>query len=125
MKEVANIVAERAFPLSARSVVDKIPRGAEWVLIGEASHGTREFYEIRAGKQSCSSPNSSFPRKDTLRLRLSLGLLHHISQLLCVAEITKVLIQERGFNAVAAEAGAYHLCPAANPMQLHFPTMRQ
>ena len=52
VKQIASIVAERAFPLSARGVVDKIPKGAEWVLIGEASHGTREFYETRAGEQS-------------------------------------------------------------------------
>ncbi len=52
VKDIAAIVAERAFPLSARGLVDKIPRGAEWVLIGEASHGTKEFYEVRAGEYS-------------------------------------------------------------------------
>jgi erythromycin esterase-like protein len=31
-----------------RAVVDAIPAGARIVLIGEASHGTREFYEQRA-----------------------------------------------------------------------------
>lgn len=41
--------------------------GARFVLIGEASHGTHEFYRIRA-------------------------------------EITKRLIRERGFEAVAVEA---------------------
>lgn len=50
-KEVAAAVADNAFPLSAKSVVDRIPKGAEWVLIGEASHGTREFYDMRAGEQ--------------------------------------------------------------------------
>ena len=50
-KEISAAVAENAFPLSAKSVVDRIPKGAEWVLIGEASHGTREFYDMRAGKQ--------------------------------------------------------------------------
>ncbi len=50
-KEISATVAENAFPLSAKSVVDRVPKGAEWVLIGEASHGTREFYDMRAGKQ--------------------------------------------------------------------------
>ena len=50
VKEISAAVAEMAFPLSAKSVVDRIPKGAEWVLIGEASHGTREFYDMRAGK---------------------------------------------------------------------------
>ncbi|CAK0779844.1 hypothetical protein CVIRNUC_004868 [Coccomyxa viridis] len=50
-KEISAAVAENAFPLSAKSVVDRVPKGAEWVLIGEASHGTREFYDMRAGKQ--------------------------------------------------------------------------
>ena len=63
VKEIATIVAERAFPLSARGVANRIPRGAEWVLIGEASHETREFYEVRAGdrphsNQNCLSPQS-------------------------------------------------------------------
>jgi erythromycin esterase-like protein len=31
-----------------RSLVDGIPAGARIVLIGEASHGTKEFYEQRA-----------------------------------------------------------------------------
>ena len=51
-KEISTAVAKNAFPLSAKSVVDRIPKGAKWVLIGEASHGTREFYDMRAGKQS-------------------------------------------------------------------------
>ena len=50
-KNISAALAENAFPLSAKSVVDRIPKGAEWVLIGEASHGTREFYDMRAGKQ--------------------------------------------------------------------------
>lgn len=63
VKEIAAIVAERAFPLSARAAANRIPRGAEWVLIGEASHGTREFYELRAGNGSHSSQDclSPFP----------------------------------------------------------------
>ena len=50
-----------------RSIVDAVPREARYVLIGEASHGTDEFYRMRA-------------------------------------DITKELITERGFNAVAVEA---------------------
>ena len=50
-----------------RCIVDTIPSSARFVLIGEASHGTDEFYRIRA-------------------------------------EVTKMLIEERGFNAVACEA---------------------
>eukprot|EP00741_Cyanophora_paradoxa_P000130 tig00000057_g125.t1 len=48
-------------------IVARIPERARIVLIGEASHGTEEFYAVRA-------------------------------------EITKRLIVERNFNAVAAEA---------------------
>ena len=51
-KETSAAVADSTFPLSAKSVVDRIPKGAEWVLIGEASHRTREIYDLRAGKQS-------------------------------------------------------------------------
>ncbi len=41
---------------------------ADWVLIGEGSHGTHEYYQLRA-------------------------------------DITRLLIEQRGFNAVGAEAG--------------------
>ncbi|EFN51233.1 hypothetical protein CHLNCDRAFT_141245 [Chlorella variabilis] len=50
-----------------RCLLDRIPADAQYVLIGEASHGTEEFYSMRA-------------------------------------ELTKMLIQERGFNAVVVEA---------------------
>jgi len=50
-----------------RSVLDTIPPESQFVLIGEASHGTDEFYRLRG-------------------------------------DITKALITERGFNAVAVEA---------------------
>jgi erythromycin esterase-like protein len=50
-----------------RQIVDRIPVNARFVLIGEATHGTKEFYDQRS-------------------------------------EITKLLIQERGFRAVCAEA---------------------
>jgi erythromycin esterase-like protein len=50
-----------------RSVIDTIPSESNFVLIGEASHGTDEFYRIRG-------------------------------------DITRALITERGFNAVAVEA---------------------
>lgn len=53
-------------------VAAQIPESADWVLFGEASHGTHEFYQLRA-------------------------------------DVTKLLIEQRGFNAVATEAGAY-LC---------------
>ncbi len=50
-----------------RSTLDSIPPETNFVLIGEASHGTDEFYRLRG-------------------------------------DITKALIAERGFNAVAVEA---------------------
>ena len=50
-----------------RHIFESIPQEARFVLIGEASHGTKEFYSIRS-------------------------------------EVTKMLIEERGFNAVACEA---------------------
>jgi erythromycin esterase-like protein len=43
----------------------------EWVLIGEGSHGTHEYYQLRA-------------------------------------DVTKLLIEKRGFNAVATEAGEFN-----------------
>jgi erythromycin esterase-like protein len=49
------------------AIVERIPQHARFVLIGEASHGTREFYQQRA-------------------------------------EISKLLIEERGFDAVLAES---------------------
>lgn len=102
VKQILSIVAERVFPLSARGVVNKIPKGAEWVLFGEASHGTREFYETRAGEQS----QTYLHRHDHLSSGNMLKkILPYVPQLLWTAEITKVLIKEGGFNAVAAEAG--------------------
>ena len=68
---VAEFVSEAAEPLVGSpndfdSLIDLIG-GARFVLIGEASHGTHEFYRIRA-------------------------------------QISKILIARRGFNAVAVEA---------------------
>jgi erythromycin esterase-like protein len=51
----------------AAAVLEQIPESADFVLLGEASHGTHEFYQLRG-------------------------------------DVTKLLIQERGFNAVATEA---------------------
>ena len=45
------------------------------MLIGEGSHGTHEYYQLRA-------------------------------------EVTKLLIEKRGFNAVATEAGGSQASPA-------------
>lgn len=50
--EIAATVADGAFPLSVKNVknvVDRISKNAEWLLIGEASHGTRDFHDLRAG----------------------------------------------------------------------------
>lgn len=60
------ILADDARPLT-RAVFEAIDADARFVLIGEASHGTHDFYRHRA-------------------------------------EVTRMLIEERGFNAVVAEA---------------------
>ena len=70
-KSVVDLISEKAEPLVGapddfNSVIDLIG-DARFVLIGEASHGTHEFYRIRA-------------------------------------QISKVLIAQRGFSAVAVEA---------------------
>src|SRR5438270_3303873 len=69
--DASDKIIEKALSLeSASDVIDEIPElaeGAKFVLIGEASHGTHEFYKFRA-------------------------------------EITKKLITDHGFTAVAAEA---------------------
>ena len=70
-KSIVEFLSERAEPLVGSpndfdSLIDMIG-DARFVLIGEASHGTHEFYRIRA-------------------------------------QISKVLIAQRGFNAVAVEA---------------------
>ena len=41
-------VIKHCFEPTPVSIVQRIPIEAELVLIGEASHGTREFYETRA-----------------------------------------------------------------------------
>lgn len=51
----------------ARALLDRISPDAQFVLIGEASHGTQDFYHMRA-------------------------------------DLTNLLIRERGFNAVVVEA---------------------
>ncbi len=68
---VANLIRENLHPITGASfdydpLIQQIGE-ARFVLIGEASHGTHEFYRERA-------------------------------------QITKRLIQERGFTAVAVEA---------------------
>ncbi len=70
-KSLVDVVSEKAealvgAPNDFDSLIDLIG-DARFVLIGEASHGTHEFYRIRA-------------------------------------QISKVLIAQRGFNAVAVEA---------------------
>lgn len=69
---VRDIVRQEAYPLRAGEITDYDPLiesigDARFVLIGEASHGTHEFYRERA-------------------------------------QITKRLIEEKGFSAVAVEA---------------------
>ena len=47
----AKLVAEIAHPISSKSDLDQLRRLAgerQVVLIGEASHGTHEFYQVRA-----------------------------------------------------------------------------
>lgn len=68
--DVARTLRHHAFPGTTEivSVIEKIPPDARFVLIGEASHGTHEFYQNRA-------------------------------------DITKLLIEQRGFHAVVTEAG--------------------
>jgi erythromycin esterase-like protein len=70
-KSIVDLVSERAEPLAGSPsdfdpLIDLIG-DARFVLIGEASHGTHEFYRIRA-------------------------------------QVSKLLIAQRGFNAVAVEA---------------------
>ena len=70
-KSLVDVISEKAEALVGSpddfdSVIDLIG-DARFVLIGEASHGTHEFYRIRA-------------------------------------QISKILIAQRGFNAVAVEA---------------------
>src|SRR5215211_8412619 len=67
--DVLETVRRAAWPIDERSLDPLLERieDARFVLIGEASHGTEEFYRLRA-------------------------------------ELTKRLIEERGFHAVAAEA---------------------
>ncbi len=60
-------VARSAQPLNYRTILDSIGDDIQCVMIGEASHGTHDFYHHRA-------------------------------------EITKMLMQEKGFNLVGIEA---------------------
>src|SRR4051812_18282956 len=68
---LSNAIREAAYPLTGASSdydpLMKLIDDARFVLLGEASHGTHEFYRERA-------------------------------------QITKRLIHEKGFNAVAVEA---------------------
>src|ERR1700758_4813422 len=70
-RSLVDLISEKAEPLvGAPSDFDSLVEligDARFVLLGEASHGTHEFYRIRA-------------------------------------QISKVLIAQRGFNAVAVEA---------------------
>jgi len=65
---VARVIEQHAYPASPEAVLDRIPASCDFVLIGEASHGTADFYDFRAS-------------------------------------LTRLLIQQRAFNAVALEAG--------------------
>ncbi len=69
--DIADVVRRHAVPIDAGTAVshllEAIDPGRSLVLIGEATHGTREFYRIRA-------------------------------------DLTRALIEQRGFNIVAVEA---------------------
>jgi erythromycin esterase-like protein len=68
---ILEIVRQHAIPLdletAAQPLLDAIDPSVSLVLIGEATHGTHEFYRIRA-------------------------------------DLTRALVQHRGFTCVAAEA---------------------
>jgi erythromycin esterase-like protein len=66
-EDLTEQVAQSAKPLDYRSILDTISDDVDVVLIGEASHGTHEFYHHRA-------------------------------------EITKLLMLEKGFNMIGLEA---------------------
>ena len=62
-------VREAAFrDTSPAGILERIPEEVNWVLIGESTHGTHEFFDTRS-------------------------------------ELTKLLIERRGFNAIGSEAG--------------------
>jgi len=68
--DTAQVIARHAHPLAKLGDVDRVLEligNARWVLLGEATHGTREFYRFRA-------------------------------------ELTRRLILDKGFDAVAVEA---------------------
>jgi erythromycin esterase-like protein len=65
--DIIDRVALSATPIDYRRIIDSIRDDVEVVMIGEASHGTQEFYHHRA-------------------------------------EISKLLIKEKGFNAIFLEA---------------------
>lgn len=68
MVQTKGAFRQHAFPATPQALLRHIPESCDFVLIGEASHGTHEFYRKRA-------------------------------------ELTKLLIEQRHFNAVALEAG--------------------
>jgi erythromycin esterase-like protein len=67
LTDVVSRVASSAKPLNYRTILDSVGDDVDVVMLGEASHGTHEFYHHRA-------------------------------------EITKLLILEKGFNLVGLEA---------------------
>ena len=46
VKDVVDAISQQAFPISPRDIVKCLPQECEWVLLGEASHGTKEFYQV-------------------------------------------------------------------------------
>ena len=52
-EDVVSAISKRAFPISPGDIVRRIPQDCEWVLLGEArllgeaSHGTKQFYQVR------------------------------------------------------------------------------
>ena len=72
--------------LAHLQVLEQIPESADFVLLGEASHGTHEFYQLRG-------------------------------------DVTKLLIQERGFNAVATEAGKPQHAARASTAHTYMPNV--
>ena len=82
-RSTAPAIRQHAFPANPQVLLKHIPDSCDFVLIGEASHGTHEFYKLRA-------------------------------------ELTKLLIQQRHYNAVALEAGVQdrqHLHSARRGLQ--------
>lgn len=88
----------------------QIPESADWVLFGEASHGTHEYYQLRSDVTKLLIEQCGFSavatEAGTCMFLGSVRCHREVGSWKFCADLTKLLLEQCGFSAVTIEAGA-------------------